>query len=279
MKQFIIISLIVLYSSSSVFAQEELKKDKISELEGKIEQLEEKLAKRDSLYESHLTLILEERQKFVDFIEHSVNIMQYTLGAASVILGIIFAFFGFNQKKHLKKYADEAQKEARRKLKEARDKIVLEISSIIKKDPAIIKSVIDDRVKDAELKKKVSIRLFEFSKDNPKLRNIKLQLIKFGIENIHEELINPEEIITKLTNTKEDIAFLIDFDGKNQAMDLLNKKLDFSKKDRPCFFYAGKGRFPSEKVKFSNYCNSEITIYQNLMDLIRFMDFKGLIKE
>ena len=279
MKQFIGILIIVLCSSFSVIAQETSQKNNISELENKIELLEEKLAQRDSLYESHLNLILEERQKFVDFIEHSFNITYNTVVAASVILVIIFTCLGFNQKKHLKKYADEVKKEAKQELQKARDSMVCEISSSIKKDPEIIKSVIDDRVKDAELKNKVSIRLFAFSEYELKLRNIELQLIKFGIENIQEEFINPEEIITKLKNTREDIAFLIDFDKEKQVSNLLNEKLDSYKKDRPCFFYAGKGKFPSEKVKYSNYCNSEITIYQNLMDLIRFMDFKGLIKE
>jgi hypothetical protein len=99
----------------------------------------------------------------------------------------------------------------------------------------------DEREKDAELKRKFSIRLF-YSDEN-KMKSIKLQLKKFGIENIKEELVAPKDLTAqKFQKTQEKIVFIIDFNDKNGIETQLDKELKNFKKNRPCFFYAGKNK-------------------------------------
>jgi hypothetical protein len=270
MKRFLIICILINISCIG-FAQDTAEQTKIAELENKVEQLEMKMAERDSLYESHLEKIQNERQDFVEFIKNNLGFIRWFL----IIVSSIFVIFFFNEKKSIKKYKKEIEEEAKRELRTARDQAILEIASAINKDPMVIKSVMDERVKDAELKKKFSIRLFY--SDESKMKSIKLQLEKFGIENIKEELVAPEDLTSqKFQKTQEKIVFIIDFNDKNGIETQLDKELRNFKKNRPCFFYAGKNKFPKNNQNITyNTCNSEITIYQNLMDLMRYMDFKG----
>lgn len=278
MKRFLIILLLIV-SFFMGSAQDSAKDDKIAGLEKKVDQLEQKLAERDSLYESQMGKIQEERQHFISFIESNFKIFHLIVGVGSGLIIFILSFLGVKQGKSLKKYATGFKKDARRELRVARDRTILEISSAINKDPMVVKSVMDERVKDAELKKRYSIRIF-YSEERKK-NSIKLQLEKFGIERIKEELIKPEELTAqKFQKTVEDVAFIIDFNESNDIVEQLKKELKAYSKNWPCFFYAGKNSFPRDNSNITfNACSSEITIYQNLIDLLRYIDFRKCTKE
>jgi hypothetical protein len=249
---------------------------KIVELEKKVETLQTKLSERDALYESHLKDIQSERNSFVSFIESNINCFKWILSIATAFVLGLLGFFGWKHGKTMKEYKAELKEDAERELRKARDKAILEISSMIEKDPMVVKSVIDERLKDAELKKKMSICLIY--SDASKISTIKMQLLKFGIENITEKKLETSALtVNEFKAISSDILFIIDhLEGKKtDIQDQLKKELEGCKEKLPAFFYLGKNNFPRDNDKIiSNACRTESTIYQNLLDLMRYVDFK-----
>jgi hypothetical protein len=245
------------------------------ELEKKVENLQTKLSERDDLYESHLNKIQTERNSFVSFIESNINCFKWILSIATAFVLGLLGFFGWKHGKSLKEYKAELKEDAERELRKARDKAILEISSLIEKDPRVVKSVIDERLKDAELKKKMSICLIY--SDYSKITDLKLQLLKFGIENITElKLKIPAFTVANFKKKLSDIVFIIDHleEKKTDIEDQLKEELKECKDKLPAFFYLGKNIFPRDNDKIiSNACRTESTIYQNLLDLMRYVDF------
>jgi hypothetical protein len=250
------------------------------ELEKKVENLQAKVTERDALYENHLKDIQAERNSFVSFIESNINCFKWILSIATAFVLGLLGFFGWKHGKTMKEYKSELKEDAERELRKARDKAILEISSMIKKDPMVVKSVMDERLKDAELKKKMSICLLY--SDEQEKNKVELQLLKFGIENVTEQSFEKVGELSndKIEKVKENILFIIDSSKDEEKSDKKNTQLCFHVGDNKSIlngrnvFYKGSGTFPNSSEYTSNFAKTNVTIYQNLLDLMRYIDFK-----
>ena len=280
MKHYIVAIVIGMFALTFTAKAQQTKTESKSEITFLKEQYQELLDQQVKLEEKREQMITDlknEREKYLDFIEVIVRIF----AGIVVIIGSIAAFLGWNEFKKIRKdiertTADALQKEGERLEKEAKEKlkcytneIILNISKLIERNPASLKDMIDQKISDYEAKQNNPICLYHTDGDK-----IEEQLKAYDFKIIETNEIKPEEEPAQYLSSKDaSVVFIVDpYSEKKEVIEFCNRLKEKVSKDTN-YFYLGNGHFEG-KVHLSNYASTPITVEHNLLDLLRYIEFK-----
>ena len=108
---------------------------------------------------------------------------------------------------------------------------------------------------------------------------IDTQLRYYGFKVIDHVEFDEERIPLKIGNTSNaSVVFIVDPTEYKESI----KNTPFCESLKPSehlerganYFYLGAGRFPESKDYTSNFARTPSTVYQNMLDLLRYIEFK-----
>lgn len=215
-----------------------------------------------------------EREKYLNFMELIIGICSGIL----VLLGAIATFTGWKTRSDIKKQladierkttetirkeSERLETDAKEKLQSHTNQLILDVSRLINRNPDSIKEMIDRRINDYEAKQNNPICLYHTAGDG-----IDEQLKAYDFNIIESYEINHEEEPTQYISYKNaSVVFIADTTGKfsNGLKDKVSADANY--------FYLGSGRFDGD-VRLKNFANTPIAVEHNLLDLLRYIEFK-----
>lgn len=291
-----------LNNGSPVEKEYSLLKAQYSEILKQQGQLENK---RNELYKT----LKEERKNHQDFVQNIYLWVSIFISIIGVALGTIISFLGYKTRKEVKEKIDEYKiqlinesqekleahkikldNDAKEKLESHKNEIVIQCSKLLSENPFHIKELIDERISDYEVKQNNKIQLIYHKDESESMNKIYNQLKYYGFI-LGESIPFSDYNQIPYENYSEDIVyFIIDNNEKDES----NKKPTFNIPTNLCFelnngnhnntplqkcniFYQGDS-FLTFKAKQQNFAKTPTTIYNNLMDLLRYVEYEKKIK-
>lgn len=311
-------TIILLVITLPLIAQIKQEKSQKSKAEIEFEILKDRYkeldVKRNELYETLKT----ERKNHQDFVENIYIILSGVIGLLALIVSAILSYLGFSNRKGLKEYKKELQKNAfdevtrlkneslknvnnkiasinsdinkklldiKRNIQSESDKrtknisneMINKISKILDESPAIVEDLINGKMSINHAKNSNEVDIIG---DNRTVANdIYSQLKAYGFkvnDNIHI-YSNKEELYSIIEKNKSQIRFFVGLNGSGKELiDNLNQKSEILNKSYN--FYLGEGFFPSGDW-IANFARTKSTIYQNLLDLLRYIEYRKNITQ
>lgn len=291
MKQTITIVLLILTLGVSANKKQNFQKKSKAEIESvKVEELErqchilnEKIIELDSIYRSDIVLLKSTRQEHFNTIESAYSFLKWFVSILSLVVVGFATYFGFSNKKSLNEYKKEMKEEAQTEIKKITNKFVSEVAQVIKRNPEALDDVIAEKLSDCLAKSNNSICLVH--SDNSEMKSIKYQLVSYGFNNMTDKQFDsPDDINEKfLEAIQSNVIFFIDttdhvkINNDKDSTELCNylwsNKTVLKNRN---YFYLGSAVFPFHKEQkyIVNYAKSKSTVYQNLLDLLRYIEYK-----
>lgn len=239
-------------------------------------------------YEAITEELKEERQNHQNFVKwvYTVTASLFT-GLGIAVLVIVFRY-QTNSRKDAETRIDEIQQSAEstvnNKTEEIKNDAIIKIANAAQENPEIIREIVDDRMRDLALKKDVKIGLIYHNDDEEDKNNLITQLHDYNVnvtkKNIQEYPVNPEytPLPEDFFDKKEEHVFFILDLTENKITKYLNQKLKDESIQNKGFFYMGKSKFEPENAHLIvNFSNSPSTLYQNFMDLLRYLHFRNIL--
>lgn len=217
------------------------------------------------------TELKEERENHQDFVE---GIYRWLSVIILLIVGIA-TFFGWKEYKKaladierktteaIRKESERLETDAKEKLQSHTNQLILDVSRLINRNPDSIKEMIHRRINDYVAKQNNPICLYHTAGDG-----IDEQLKAYDFNIIESYEINHEEEPTQYISYKNaSVVFIADTTGKfsNGLKDKVSADANY--------FYLGSGRFDGD-VRLKNFANTPIAVEHNLLDLLRYIEFK-----
>lgn len=210
----------------------------------------------------------EERKNHQDFVE---GIYKWIAVFISVVVAIL-GFLGWREYKKaladieqktieaIRKESERLEADAKEKLQNHTNQLILDVSRLIDRNPASIKEMIDRKISDYEARRNNPICLYHTAGDGID------ELLKAYDFNIIEsyEINHEEEATLYISYKNASVVFIADKTGKNELKDKVNSDANY--------FYFGPGRFEGD-VQLKNFANTPIAIEHNLLDLLRYIEF------
>lgn len=258
-----------------------------SEIQFIKEQYNELIKKNETLEKDRLNLIetlkkeqsisiytlQQERKNHQDFVE---CIYRWISGII-ILLGAILSWVGYSSfKKGIQLALKNAKKEFEKKSKEQTKKTSEDIARILGQDPKSIKQLITTKIASSEAKRNNSI-VFYYKKGEGEEQDIINQLKYYGFI-ISKSIEIDNSFIENLKCNEKSVQFILDLKG-NAENDLIKMKNNASNLKKCKLFYLGKHFFSKDLDWTMNFSSSPSTLYNNLLDLLRYIDYLNITKE
>jgi hypothetical protein len=282
MKHYIIAIVVAMLALTFTVKAQQTKTESKSKIEYTIlkeqyQKLLDQQVKLEGKREHMIRDLKNEREKYLNFIETIISIFTSMI----LILGSVAVFFGWNEFKKIRKDIEQKttellqkererlENEAKEKLKCYSNEIILNISKLIERNPASIKDLINQKISDYEAKQNNPICLYHTEGDG-----IDKQLKIYDFQIIETYEIKAEEEPKRYCSFQDaSVVFIANpYSEDKDASDFCSNLKQKVNEDGN-YFYLGKSRFDA-KVHFSNCASTPITIEHNLLDLLRYIEFK-----
>lgn len=225
------------------------------------------------------TELKEERKNHQDFVEGIYKWIAVFISAVVAILG----FFGWKEYKKaladierktteaIRKESERLETDAKEKLQSLTNQLILDVSRLINRNPDSIKEMIDRKIYDYDVKQNNPICLYHTAEDG-----VDEQLKAYDYNIIESYEINSDDEPSQYISYKDaSVVFIANPYSEENSANSFCTNLDNKVKSDVNYFYLGAGRFDSNnKVQFKNFANTPITVEHNLLDLLRYIEYK-----
>lgn len=224
------------------------------------------------------TELKEERINHQDFVE---GIYKWIAVFISVVVAIL-GFFGWKEYKKaladierktteaIRKESERLETDAKEKLQSHTNQLILDVSRLINRNPDSIKEMIDRRINDYVAKQNNPICLYHTAGDG-----IDEQLKAYDYNIIESYEINSDEEPSQYISYKNaSVVFIANpHSDKEKGDEFCNRLNKLVIKDSN-YFYLGKYGTFTDNVSDSNFARTAATVEHNLLDLLRYIEFK-----
>ncbi|MFA8300753.1 MAG: hypothetical protein ACEPOV_11360 [Hyphomicrobiales bacterium] len=244
----------------------------------------------------------EENHKFVNNI--------YLWGSAILaIISFILGFFNMKTKKEIKEKIEEyktqltnesykeldthklkLEENAKKEIEAYKNEIVIQCSKLLNENPFHIKELIEERISDYEVKQNNKIQIV-YHKDEIESMNKLYKQLKFYGFNLGNSIPYSDYKQIPYNDYSEDIIYFIQDNNKkdesnkkpiyntptNLCLELNNGNHNNTPLQKCNIFYQGDSHL-TFKTKQQNFAKTPTTIYNNLMDLLRYVEYEKKIK-